>query len=137
MKYPLMIINRLIEVYSNDIMWAYNIMCTFDKTVKKSSLGTRANKVGLTGVVPLFHRHAHNCLCQVYWHLMYKTGFGKEEYEGCKRTFSVSNALARTSQFVTPFHCHQAINKWFVHWNHFKYKLQGEFLTCRLQIYRL
>ncbi|KAG0702485.1 hypothetical protein DFH29DRAFT_982330 [Suillus ampliporus] len=33
------------------------------------------------GVVPTFHGHAHNCLCQVEHHSKYKVNAGKEDFE--------------------------------------------------------
>jgi Kyakuja-Dileera-Zisupton transposase len=37
MKYPLAVVNRLLELYGEDVGLGYNIMCAFMKTLAKSS----------------------------------------------------------------------------------------------------
>jgi hypothetical protein len=39
MKYPIAIVDRLLELYGSNIGFAYDIMCAFIKTLTKSSLG--------------------------------------------------------------------------------------------------
>jgi hypothetical protein len=68
-------------------------MCAFIKTLRRSSLGHKMVAFRLQGVVPAFHRHAHNRLCQVWWHPTYVDDVGIEDFEVCERTFDGSNEL--------------------------------------------
>ncbi|OBZ67902.1 hypothetical protein A0H81_12134 [Grifola frondosa] len=94
MKYPLAIIDKLIDVYGSNVKIGYDIYCAFAKTLASSFLNERVTSVGISGVVPAFHGHSHNRGCQLYWHPLYMDGVGKEDFEGCERLFSESNALA-------------------------------------------
>jgi hypothetical protein len=60
MKYSIAIVEQLLDRYGSDIGLGYDIMCTFIKTLAKSSLGSRMVALNLQGVVPAFHGHAHN-----------------------------------------------------------------------------
>ncbi|KAI0658039.1 hypothetical protein C8Q70DRAFT_918646, partial [Cubamyces menziesii] len=62
----------------------YNIVCAFSKILQKSTISAQVSALGITGVVPAFHRHSHNWPCQVNWHPLYTPGIGKEDSEGCK-----------------------------------------------------
>lgn len=113
MKYPLAIVRRLLDDFGADIGLGYDIMCAFFKTLKKSRLGDRVVKLGLRGVVPAFHGHAHNRKCQVDWHPLYVPGVGLEDFEESERTFSRSNELAPTTRLSTEFHRRQSIMEHF------------------------
>jgi hypothetical protein len=78
-----------------------------------SLLADDAKRLNLQGVVPAFHRHAHNCLCQVEHHSKYKVGAGKENFKTCEWVFSGSNALAGNIRNATDFHRHQALDEHF------------------------
>lgn len=120
-KYPLAITKRLIEEHGDDIAVGYDIGCTFNATVKRSSLADLALKHRLRYVVNLFHGHAHNRLCQVNHLPLYIEGLGIEDFEGCKRAFSASNAVAASSRLSTAFHRTQAIEQHFMSWDDDKY----------------
>ncbi|EMD35111.1 hypothetical protein CERSUDRAFT_25658, partial [Gelatoporia subvermispora B] len=109
MKYPLAIVSKLMDVYGCSIKVAYDIACAFFATVQKSSLGARAKCMNITGVVPAFHGHGHNCGCQINWHPLYMIGIGKEDFKGCKRLFSLSNALAACTRLSSKSHRKQAL----------------------------
>jgi hypothetical protein len=113
MKYPLAIVNRLLDGYGADVGIGYDIWCAFVKILMKSSLGAKTIALGLQGVVPAFHGHAHNRSCQVHWHPMYMEGVGLEDFEECERTFYKSNELASITRLSTPFHRHQQIDEHF------------------------
>jgi hypothetical protein len=81
MKYPITIIDWLLDLYGSDIGLAYNIMCAFIKTLAKSSLGARVAGLCLHGVVPAVHGHAHNHRCQINWLPLYIEGAGLEDFE--------------------------------------------------------
>ncbi|KAG1848567.1 hypothetical protein F4604DRAFT_1593879, partial [Suillus subluteus] len=94
-KYPLAIIDKLLTVYDKNGACAYDIGCAFTKTLGTSALGPQVRELGFHLMAGAFHGHAHNHMCQLDWHLMYITGTGHSEGEGCKHIFSASNALAR------------------------------------------
>lgn len=121
MKYPLAIVNKLMDVYGSDILVAYDIACAFWKTLARSSLGSRARRLRMAGVVPAFHGHGHNRGCQVNWHPLYMEGTGKEDFEGCERCFSESNSLAAGTRLSSSFHREQAIEEFFRFWGEDKH----------------
>ncbi|KAF9470952.1 hypothetical protein BDN70DRAFT_909448 [Pholiota conissans] len=114
MKYPIALTNALLNRYGKDIGLGYDIMCAFMKTLDNSTLKGRVGEMNLQGIVPAFHGHAHNRLCQVHWHPLYKEGVGLEDLEVCERTFHKSNELASGTRLATPFHRMQEIEE---HWN--------------------
>ncbi|KAG1717768.1 hypothetical protein EDD22DRAFT_793253 [Suillus occidentalis] len=120
-KYPLAIIDHLLKVYGKNGGIAYDIGCTFSKTLGNSSLGPHARELGLRMMVGAFHGHAHNRRCQIDWHPMYIYGTGHTEGEGCEHVFSSSNELARSTRHASPFHRHQAIEQHFSFWDEDKY----------------
>jgi hypothetical protein len=113
MKYGLAIIKNVLETYGFDLCIGYDIMCTFIKTLHKSSLAKIIKKHHFVGVVPAFHGHAHNQKCQVHWHPTYTEGVGTEDFEECERTFCASNDLTPVTQLATPFHHRQEIQEHF------------------------
>ncbi|RPD53405.1 hypothetical protein L226DRAFT_548449 [Lentinus tigrinus ALCF2SS1-7] len=115
MKYPLAIINKLLEVYGPDILVGYDIGCEFSKTLHHSSLG------------PRIEEH-HNCGCQVRFHPLYFVGAGKEDFEECERLFSESNGLASGTRLATPFHRCQAIEEFAKFWSCQKHAKSGNFI---------
>lgn len=129
MKYPLAITKKLLDVFGRNIALGYDIACSFVKTVKKSLLGPEADEKKLDYLTPSFHGHAHNRLCQVQWHPMYKEGIGKEDLEGCERVFSASNALAPTTRLSSAFHRVQDIEEHFGFWSEDKHVESGEYAS--------
>ncbi|KAF8462507.1 hypothetical protein JB92DRAFT_2160816 [Gautieria morchelliformis] len=73
----------------------------------------KANANGLRIVVPAFHGHAHNRLCQLSYHILMSKGFGLEDLETCERVFSGSNSVAQLTRHATPFHRRQFIDMYF------------------------
>ncbi|KAK1222478.1 hypothetical protein PQX77_014684 [Marasmius sp. AFHP31] len=129
MKYPLAIVDALMRLYGDNLALGYDIMCAFYKTLQRSELlGSRVQKSRLVGVVPAFHGHAHNRKCQCQWHPQYIPGVGIEDFEGCERTFSLSNNLASTTRLATPFHRRQAILEHFDFNDEDKHALSGNFI---------
>ena len=126
MKYPIAIVDRLLELYGSDIGLAYDIMCAFIKTVTRSSLGAKVVGLRLHGVVPTFHGHAHNRGCQTNWLLLYVEGAGLEDFEECEQIFSKSNELASITRLTTPFHCQQQIDEHFKFHNNDKHASSGK-----------
>ncbi|KAK1217091.1 hypothetical protein PQX77_020275 [Marasmius sp. AFHP31] len=129
MKYPLAIVDALLRQYGDDLGLGYDIMCAFYKTLQRSELlSDEVRKKRLVGVVPAFHGHAHNRKCQCQWHPQYVPGVGIEDFEGCERTFSLSNNLATTTRLATPFHRRQAILEHFDFNDEDKHALSGNFI---------
>ena len=83
MKYPLAIIEQLLQMYGLDICLGYDIMCAFIKTLSHGILGPKMVAFCLHGVVPSF-RHAHNHGCQLHWHPIYTKGVGLEDFVECE-----------------------------------------------------
>lgn len=117
MKYPLSIVEKLIDTYGKNLLVGYDIGCAFSTTVERSGLAEKARSEHLAHVVPAFHGHAHNRGCQVNFHPMYKKGAGKEDFETCERVFSGSNGLAPGTRLSSTFHRIQALEEYFAHWS--------------------
>ena len=130
MKYPLAIVDKLLDVYGEDICIGYDIACS-SATLKSSSLGAEATAARLRCVVPAFHGYAHSRSCQVKWHPLNVEGTGKEDFEGSERAFSASNALAVGTRLSSRFHRAQAIQQHWDFWSADKYAQSGN-LYCSL-----
>ena len=102
---------------------AYDIGCTFQKTLNNSSLGPRTRASGFRLMVGAFHGYAHKRTCQLVWHPLHIKGTGRTEGEGCEHVFSSSNDLARNTRHASRFHRHQAISEHFQFWDQDKYAL--------------
>jgi Kyakuja-Dileera-Zisupton transposase len=125
-KYPLATVSRLLEVLPKGLGLGYDIACSFTGTLSRSCLGSKTQEQGLRLVVPAFHGHAHNRLCQLSYHIMMSDGFGLEDLETCERVFSASNAVARLTRHASPFHRHQYIDMHFHQWDSEKYENLGK-----------
>ncbi|KAF8185649.1 hypothetical protein BJ912DRAFT_797325, partial [Pholiota molesta] len=128
MKYPISLIDRLMEKYGPDICVGYDIMCAFIKTLSRSVVGPKAAAFRLHGVVPSFHGHAHNRGCQLHWHPMYTEGVGLEDFEECERTFAKSNELASVTRLASPYHRVQHIDEHFMFHDQDKHAASGNFI---------
>lgn len=128
MKYPLALINKVMEVYGEDIAFGYDIACAFIKTLLNSSLGSTARRLRVTGIVPCFHGYAHCRECQVHWHPLYVEGAGKEDFEGCERAFSLSNLIAPATRLSSAFHQQQAIEQHWMFWGEDKTAESGKYV---------
>ncbi|KAJ7936673.1 hypothetical protein B0H13DRAFT_1589410 [Mycena leptocephala] len=128
MKYPLAIVSKLFERYGADTGIGYDIMCAFFKTLLRSSLGKKTVGLRMRGIVPAFHGHAHNRMCQLGWHPMYVEGAGLEDFEECECTFCLSNNLASCTRLATPFHRQQQIDEHFYFHDLDKHAASGNFI---------
>ncbi|KAF7761157.1 hypothetical protein Agabi119p4_10566 [Agaricus bisporus var. burnettii] len=108
-KYPLSIVESLLDVFGSGIGGGYDIGCKFKTTLAGSELGPHAQSLGYTPLVGSFHGHAHNRLCQLSHLATYVKGLGLEDLEGCERFFLRSNALAASTRHTSPFHRQQQI----------------------------
>ncbi|KAK7030347.1 hypothetical protein VNI00_014204 [Paramarasmius palmivorus] len=129
MKYPLAIVNSLIDKYGKKLGIGYDIWCAFVKTLHRSPmLRQKVKSSGITGVVPAFHGYAHNRPCQLGYHPMYKEGVGLEDFEPCERTFSLSNALASITRLTNLFHRRQEFSEFFYFHDLDKFALSANFI---------
>ncbi|KAK1232440.1 hypothetical protein PQX77_004416 [Marasmius sp. AFHP31] len=118
-KYPLAIVNRLLEVLGSNLGGGYDIGCRFGATLNSSPLRERVKTLNYTSLVGLFHGHAHCRLCQLSHLGTYVRGIGLEDLEGCERFFSKSNALASSTRHASSFHRQQAIVHYCQHHDSF------------------
>ncbi|KAJ7020928.1 hypothetical protein C8F04DRAFT_973468, partial [Mycena alexandri] len=128
MKYPLAMVEWILDQYGADIGLGYDIMCAFFKTLMRSSLGPRVTAMRMRGVVPAFHGHAHNRACQIGWHPLYVEGVGLEDFEECERTFARSNNLAAATRLSSTFHRQQQIDEHFHFHDLDKHAASGNFI---------
>jgi hypothetical protein len=118
-KYPLAIVEVLLEVFGPDIGGGYDIGCKFGTTLARSELGPLAKVLNYKALVGAFHGHAHNRLCQLSFLATYVKGMGLEDLEGCERFFSKSNALAPSLRYASVFHRQQKIVEFMKHMDDF------------------
>jgi hypothetical protein len=114
-KYPLAIVEVLLEVFGAGIGGGYDIGCKFRTTLNRSELGPRARALNYKALVGSFHGHAHNRLCQLSFLATYVKGMGLEDLEGCERFFSKSNALASSLRYASIFHRQQKMTEFMKH----------------------
>lgn len=108
-KYPLAVVEALLDAFGSRIGGGYDIGCKFKTTLANSALGDQAQTLEYTALVGSFHGHAHNRLCQLSHLATYVEGMGLEDLEGCERFFSKSNALAASTRHASAFHRQQNI----------------------------
>ncbi|KAJ7075097.1 hypothetical protein B0H15DRAFT_956756 [Mycena belliarum] len=86
-KYPLAVVEELLEAFGMKLGAGYDVGCDFQSTVANSELGGVAREKKLRCLVGSFHGHAHNRLCQLGFLATYVEGMGLEDLEGCERFF--------------------------------------------------
>lgn len=129
-KYPLALLDRLLNVIGKDIAMGYDVGCGFGTTVARSPLGEKAKKLGFTSLVGAFHGHAHGRLCQLCHLATYKPEIGIEHLEQCEPWFSQSNELASSTRHMNTFHRRQAIARYCYHRDNFEaYSQLSKFLV--------
>ncbi|KAI6142816.1 hypothetical protein BKA82DRAFT_4331420 [Pisolithus tinctorius] len=114
-KYPIAVVSRLMKVFGADLGGGYDIGCQFSTTLAKSVIGKDVEQNRHSCLVPAFHGHDHQRLCQLSHLTVYTEGLGLEDLETCERSFSKSNALASSLRYASAFHRQQAINAYFSH----------------------
>ncbi|KAG6898732.1 hypothetical protein C0993_004792 [Termitomyces sp. T159_Od127] len=114
-KYPLAVVNELLNVFGTHIGGGYDIGCKFGTMIANSPLGPCACQLEYKSLVGSFHRHAHNRRCQLSFLTKYVEGLGLEDLEGCERFFSKSNTLALSVQYASIFHRKQSIQEYAKH----------------------
>ncbi|KAJ7309165.1 hypothetical protein DFH08DRAFT_823593 [Mycena albidolilacea] len=131
-KYPLAIIQELLDTFGMNLGAGYDIGCHFGATVENSELGEQARRNKLKCLVGSFHGHAHNRLCQLSFLATYVEGMGLEDLEGCERYFSRSNGLAKSCRYASRFHRQQEITTYAKHFDSFEtYANLSKFLCTK------
>ncbi|KAJ7801403.1 hypothetical protein B0H14DRAFT_3489656 [Mycena olivaceomarginata] len=108
-KYPLAVVEVLLDTFGLKLGGGYNIGCHFEATLKNSKLGDKACTNHFKSLVGSFHGHAHDRLCQLSFLVTYVKGLELEDLEGCERYFSRSNGLAKSVRYASKFHRTQEI----------------------------
>ncbi|KIO19279.1 hypothetical protein M407DRAFT_11467 [Tulasnella calospora MUT 4182] len=125
-KYPLAVLDKVNTALGpGKRLIAYDIGCTFKKTIAKSALG---DNLDADYTIPAMHGYAHNRLCQCSHHPKYVAGTGLEDFETCERFFSVSNDCARVTRHATRFHRHQLIHMFLCQWDEDKLLSSAKFI---------
>ncbi|KAF8311412.1 uncharacterized protein EI90DRAFT_2953931, partial [Cantharellus anzutake] len=127
-KYPLASAEKLIRTFGKNILFAYDIACTFSATLSKSSIGALARDANFRCCTGSFHGAAHDRSCQLDFLITLQNGAGIEDGEGNERVYSESNALAPIIRHASPYHRHQRIHIHFSKWDEIKYEKLGDFL---------
>lgn len=129
-KYPLAVVDSMLDTFGSDLAFGYDIGCKFGSTVNTSPLGNKARALSHHCLVGAFHGHAHNRLCQLSNLATYKEGLGLEDLEGCERFFSKSNGLASSVRHASVFHRKQTITEYCKHLDTFEtYQSLSTFLV--------
>ncbi|KAH9885847.1 hypothetical protein C8Q73DRAFT_620026, partial [Cubamyces lactineus] len=124
-KYPLAIMAKVMEVLGDRTLGGFDIGCSFQETLKASSLGPAFIKSGSRLCVNAFHGYAHNYRCQLHNHPNIVPGIGLEDLEVMERIFSASNHLAPIVRYASPYRRRVLIDAFFHHWDEEKYQNLG------------
>ena len=120
-KYPLTIVNKLIDTYGKNLLIAYDIGCSFNKTLQKSVIADKVANANVRCAIPSFHGWAHNRFCQINYHPLYIQGTGIEDYEICEKMFSFTNGAASVTRHATGYHRRQTLEVVFGQWDLYKF----------------
>ena len=114
-KYPLTVVEVLLEVFGPGIGGGYDIGCKFGTMLNRSELGPLAQALDYRALVGSFHGHAHNHLCQLSYLTTYVKGMGLEDLEGCEHSSLESNMLTSFLHYASAFHQQQKIVEFMKH----------------------
>ncbi len=124
-KYPIAAADQLIWMFGNNILFAYDIGCTFLATLSKSSIGDMAKNTNLKCCTGSFHGAAHNRLCQLDFLISLQKGAGIEDGKSNEHMYSESNSLASITRHASPYYRHLQIQMHFMKWDKMKYECLG------------
>lgn len=103
-KYPIAIVNKLLDVFGEDLGVGYDVGYKFGTTLNNSPVRQKARELHYTSLVSIFHGHAHSRLCQLCNLGTYVREMGLEDLETCEHWFSKSNSLVASTQHMSPYH---------------------------------
>ncbi|KAF7335046.1 hypothetical protein MVEN_02254900 [Mycena venus] len=119
-KYPLAIVDELLDMFGKKLGIGYDIGCHFEATIKKSLLSEQPKEKLLTMLLKFL--------------ATYVKGLGLEDLEVCERFFSQSNALAKPVRYASRFHWQQEITTYIKHFDSFEtYTNLSKFLCNNYQ----
>ncbi|KAI0362962.1 hypothetical protein BV20DRAFT_959256 [Pilatotrama ljubarskyi] len=127
-KFPIAIAAMIATVLRIKVALGYDIGCSFDGTLHRSSIGPEFFAAGSRMVVNAFHGYSHAYPCQVRFHPNVIQGIGLEDLETLERIFSASNQLASVTRHATPFRRRMLIDLFFQQWDDEKYQNLGQML---------
>ncbi|KAF8323615.1 uncharacterized protein EI90DRAFT_2886562, partial [Cantharellus anzutake] len=127
-KYPVAAANKLISTFGHDILFAYDVGCTFSITLARSTIGDVACQANFLCCTGSFHGVAHSRLCQLDHLIGLKEGVGIEDGEGNEWAFSSTNGVAAVTQHASAHYRHFQIHLHFEKWDQDKYERLGNFL---------
>ncbi|KAJ3870457.1 hypothetical protein F5051DRAFT_447676, partial [Lentinula edodes] len=120
-KYPLSIVAKALEVFGNRWVMGYDIGCSFETTVRNSSLGPEFERKQCQTCVNAFHGYSHNGTCQQKYHPLSIRGTGLEDLETLERFFSSSNQLASITHYMSSYRRRVFIDMFLQQWDREKY----------------
>ncbi|KAJ7813916.1 hypothetical protein B0H13DRAFT_2382094 [Mycena leptocephala] len=103
-KYPLAIVQELLDVFGMKLGAGYDIGCHFEATMPR-------RVVPRARAQPPLPAQLSGHICE---------GMGFEDLEGCERYFSRSNALAKSCRYASRFHRQQEITTYAKHFDSFE-----------------
>jgi hypothetical protein len=121
----LAIVSKGLDVFKERNLVGYDIGCSFDTTIKSSSLADRFIGSSWRMCVNAFHGYTHNFGCQVKNHPNAIDGMGLEDLETLERVFSSSNQLASVTRYASSYNRHVYIDMFFKNWDDEKYRNLG------------
>lgn len=127
-KYPLAMIAQIIETHQPGTLGGYDIGCSFEGTVKNSSLGGLYEAKNAHLCVNAFHGYSHSHMCQMKYHPNIIKGIGLEDLETMEQVFSSSNQLASVIWYASRYRRRLFIEAYFKQWDIDKYQNLGTFL---------
>ncbi|KAJ3872118.1 hypothetical protein F5051DRAFT_445496 [Lentinula edodes] len=120
-KYPLSIVAKALEVFGNCWVMGYDIRCSFETTVRNSSLGPEFERKQCRTCVNAFHGYSHNSTCQQKYHPLSICGTGLKDLETLERFFSSSNQLASVTHYMSSYRRRVFIDMFLQQWDREKY----------------
>jgi hypothetical protein len=103
----------MLNIFGKNLGGGFNVGCHIEITLKNSTLEPLTAALNYKSLIDAFHGHTHNCLCQLSHLATYMKCLGIEDLGVCERTFSKSNDLGGVIQYMSVFHCMQAIVQYF------------------------
>ncbi|KAI0786237.1 hypothetical protein C8Q75DRAFT_794249 [Abortiporus biennis] len=94
-------VSKVIDTLEPHILRGYDIRCSFQETIKKSSLGNKFINHRSKLCVNAFHGYTYCYQCQLVHHPSIIEGTGLEDLETLEHIFSASNELASITHKYT------------------------------------
>lgn len=120
---------KMLETLGEKVLIGFDIGCSFNATIKKSSVWEEFQNKGFRCCTNAFHGYAHNYQCQVQHHPNAIKGAGIEDMETMERIFSASNELARLVRYSSAYPRRVWIVMHYQQWDADKYLNLGKMLS--------